>query len=251
MTRPTANATAIIPARIGSARFPEKVLASDTGRPLIRHVCEATTQAASIQRVIVATDDDRVRQAVTAFGGEVVMTRSDHPNGTSRLAEAAATIDLPHDAIVVNVQGDEPEMRPEVIDACVSALLESGMPMATCATAASAQDTANPNVVKVVVAQDGRALYFSRASIPHPGKASAHALRHIGIYAYRRSFLDEYVALPATPLEQAERLEQLRVLEHGRGIAVAVCNSDQIRPGIDTPEQYREFVARWRRDHPA
>ncbi len=251
MTRPTANATAIIPARIGSTRFPEKVLARDTGRPLIQHVCEATTEAASIDRVVVATDDDRVRQAVAAFGGEVVMTRADHSNGTSRLAEAAAVLDLPHDAIVVNVQGDEPEMRPVVIDACVSALLESGKPMATCAAAASAEDAANPNVVKVVIGQDHCALYFSRASIPHPRQASARALRHIGIYAYRRSFLDEYVALEPTPLEQAEQLEQLRVLEHGRRIAVAVCDAAEIGPGIDTPEQYREFVARWRQSHPA
>ena len=219
MTRPTANATAIIPARIGAARFPGKILANETGRPLIRHVCEAASAAASIDRVVVATDDDRVRQAVAAFGGEVVMTRTNHPNGTSRLAEAAATLDLPHDAIVVNVQGDEPEMRPEVIDACVAALLDSGMPMATCAAAASVQDTPNPNVVKVVVGQDGCALYFSRASIPHPRKAGPHALRHIGIYAYRRSFLDEYVALAPTPLEEVEQLEQLRVLEHGLRIA--------------------------------
>jgi len=238
----------IIPARLGSTRFPEKVLASRTGKPLVQHVYEAAKQARSASRVVIATDSERVAVAVRAFGGEVVMTREDHPNGTSRLAEAATILNLPPDAVVVNVQGDEPEVEPDAIDAAVRALIFSGAPMATVAAPFGAHDDpSNPNIVKVVVGASGRALYFSRALIPFDrdaaGGKDSRPLRHVGLYVYRRAFLDVYLSLDSTPLERCEKLEQLRVLEHGHDIAVAITR--EASAGVDTPEQYNSFVARW------
>lgn len=239
----------IIPARFASERFPRKVLARETGRPLIQHVYESAQRAAEISRLLVATDHEDIAAAVRAFGGEVVMTRADHPNGTSRLAEAAARLGLPADTVVVNIQGDEPEIEPETIDAAIAALRRSGCPMATVASPFEPEeDPRDPNVVKVVLRQDGRSLYFSRALIPHardpaPGAAGSQ-LKHIGLYVYRADFLQTYVELAPTPLETMEKLEQLRALEHGHDIAVAVRTVHS--RGIDTPEQYAAFVARWR-----
>lgn len=238
----TSRAIAIVPARLGSTRFPRKVLAAETGKTLIQHVVESASTASSVASVVVATDADEVVQAVEAFGGEVVRT-GEHPNGTSRLREAADVLGLAADDVVVNVQGDEPEIEPETIDLAVEALVGSGCPMATVATP-MAGDPGDPNMVKVVVGATGLALYFSRGAIPHRAEpGGAGVLRHVGIYAYRRSFLDVYASLPATPLEIAERLEQLRALEHGHAIAVAVGASSHT--GIDTPEQYATFVRRW------
>jgi 3-deoxy-manno-octulosonate cytidylyltransferase (CMP-KDO synthetase) len=238
---------AIIPARLGSTRFPAKVLARATGKPLIEHVVENARRARTLERVVVATDDDRVADAVRGFGGEVIMTRVDHPNGTSRLNEAARKLGLASDDVVVNVQGDEPEMEPGVIDAATATLLESPAPVATVATPfAHGEDAANPNIVKVVLGVDGRALYFSRALIPHVrvgAESPAAPLRHVGLYVYRAGFLATYATLAPTPLERSEMLEQLRVLEHGFEIRCVVreCRGQ----GIDTPEQYDAFVARW------
>ena len=242
------SAIAIIPARLESTRFPGKVLACETGRPLIAHVYDAAARATLVSRVVVATDDERVKQAVESFGCEVVMTRTDHPNGTSRLAEAAQILDLDPTQIIVNVQGDEPEIDPSVIDACIGALHDADTPVATCAVIAGPNDAQNPNVVKVVVGTDGCAMYFSRASIPHMRSdgGNVDSLRHIGVYAYKRSFLDEYAKLATTPLEDAEKLEQLRALEHGYRIAVAICRDASAHAGIDTPEQYQAFVERWK-----
>lgn len=262
MTAQEPSAIAIIPARLGSTRFPGKVLASQTGRPLIQHVCEAAARATRVSRVVVATDDSRIVQAVEAFGGVAVMTDRAHPNGTSRLAQAARLLELDPDQIIVNVQGDEPEIEPGVIDACIERLHTQQAPIATCAVHAAPDGAQNPNVVKVVVGLDGCALYFSRAPIPNtptpnspPPDAQetrvAKTLRHVGIYAYRRSFLDTYAALSPTPLEVTEKLEQLRVLEHGHRIAVAICADANAHPGIDTPEQYRAFVKRWNTSHTA
>lgn len=239
--------TILIPARLGSTRFPGKVLADKTGKPLIRHVVESASRSAGALRVVVATDDRRVLDAVRRFGGEAVMT-GDHPNGTSRLAEAAKTLALPADSIVVNVQGDEPELDPSLIDAAVSALASSAAPMSTVAVPfLSTEDARDPNLVKVVRRLDGTALYFSRALIPFARDAGGRPvvpLKHIGLYVYRRPFLDTYVSLPPTDLERTEQLEQLRVLAHGHAIAVAL-GEPRLHAGIDTPEQYEAFVARY------
>ncbi|MEO0587268.1 MAG: 3-deoxy-manno-octulosonate cytidylyltransferase [Planctomycetota bacterium] len=248
-------ALAVIPARLASQRLPGKPLLDETGRPLIAHVVDAVRRAASIDRLAVATDDPRIAAAAEAAGAEAVMTRDDHPNGTSRIAEAVDTLERsgPVPEVVVNVQGDEPEVDPAHIDALVAALTaDPDAPMATLAAAWSAGlDPANPNIVKLVTDAAGRALYFSRAPIPHDRDATAavRRLHHVGLYAYRRPFLPVYVGLSPTPLERAERLEQLRVLEHGHAIRVA--EVAEARPGIDTPEQYAAFVARWKAAHPA
>jgi 3-deoxy-manno-octulosonate cytidylyltransferase (CMP-KDO synthetase) len=235
----------MIPARLGSTRFPNKVLAARTGKPLVQHVWENARHATTTTRLLVATDHHAVQVACEAFGAEVVLTHPDHPNGTSRLEEAARLLGLPDDAIVVNIQGDEPEMEPELLDAVVAACIETGAEVATIASPfTSADNPNNPAIVKVVLSQAGLALYFSRSCIPFPRDATAcNPLRHVGLYAYRVGFLHRYVSLPATPLERSESLEQLRVLEHGFRIAVAVRPSTAT--GIDTPEQYDAFVARW------
>ena len=239
---------AIIPARLGSTRFPRKVLAARTGKPLIQHVWERTRAAWAVRRVVIATDDAEVQAAVVAFKGEAVMTRRDHLNGTSRLAEAAAILSLRDDDIVVNVQGDEPEVDPFVIDAAVAKLIDSGADVATVASPfSSGEDPTNPNVVKVVLALNGFALYFSRSLIPFTregGETAATPLKHVGLYVYRVRFLKQYAAMASTPLERTEMLEQLRVLENGFRIAAAVCEVHTT--GIDTAEQYEAFVARLR-----
>lgn len=238
----------LIPARMASTRFPGKVLADKTGKPLIQHVWESAWRSRRSTRVIIATDDERVRAAAAEFGAECVMTRADHPNGTSRLAEAAATLDLPPHAIVVNAQGDEPDLDASLIDAAVEALERSAAPVATIGTPfRSGENPADPNIVKVVVGGDGAALYFSRALVPYPrdGAAPVQPLRHVGLYVYRREFLDQYLKLPLTDLERTEQLEQLRILYHGHTIAVAVRETTGFG-GVDTPEQYEQFVARWR-----
>ncbi len=257
---PRTPVTILIPARLGSTRFPGKVLADKTGKPLIQHVVEGASRSAVASRVIVATDDPRVLEAVRRFGGEAVMT-GEHPNGTSRLAEAAKTLALPADSIVVNVQGDEPELESSLIDAAVNALTD-GTPdsqsLAGRATLGRAdmstvavpflptEDARDPNLVKVVLRLDGTALYFSRALIPFARDAGGRPvmpLKHIGLYVYRRPFLDTYVSLPPTDLERTEQLEQLRVLAHGYPITVAL-GEPRLHAGIDTPEQYEAFVAR-------
>jgi 3-deoxy-manno-octulosonate cytidylyltransferase (CMP-KDO synthetase) len=243
------SAVVIVPARLASTRFPEKVLARATGKPLVQHVAEAAATARSAARVVVAADDPRIADVLRPFGTQVVLTRVDHPNGTSRLAEAAGLLNLAPDQVVVNAQGDEPEMAGEVIDAAVAALLNTqGAVVGTAAAPlASAEEFANPNVVKVVRGVGGRAIYFSRAPIPHDRDQrrdpAAAPLRHVGVYAYRREFLERYVAMPSTPLERTEQLEQLRVLEHGLTIGVGLVAA--AHPGIDTPEQYDAFVRRW------
>ena len=238
----------IIPARLGSTRFPRKVLAAQTGKPLIRHVYEAARTATLLNDVVLAVDSQEVLDAAKAFGAPAVMTRADHPNGTSRLAEAAAALGLAEDDVVVNVQGDEPELEGAVVDACVRHFLAHPAEVGTVASPfVDGEDPANPNIVKAVMTPSGYALYFSRSLIPHARVGSAATvapLRHVGMYAYRVAFLRRYAELPATPLEQTEMLEQLRVLEHGYRICVAVASSTS--QGIDTPEQYAAFVERCR-----
>ncbi|WP_337177183.1 3-deoxy-manno-octulosonate cytidylyltransferase [Paludisphaera sp.] len=246
---------AVIPARFASTRLPGKPLLSDTGKTLIQHVVEAARRAKTLRRVIVATDDRRIADAVTGFGGEVAMTRADHPTGTDRVAEVVATI--PEAGIIVNVQGDEPEIEGSTIDRLITLLIEDpDAPMATLAT--PIRDEAvyrDPSCVKVVAAR-GRALYFSRSPIPHHRDAAPDfsdptapaALLHLGLYAYRRDFLLSVGSLPRSPLEAAEKLEQLRVLEAGFPIAIGLVDEPAI--GVDTPEDYRRFVERWRARNP-
>jgi 3-deoxy-manno-octulosonate cytidylyltransferase (CMP-KDO synthetase) len=241
----------VIPARFASTRLPGKPLLSETGRPLIQHVVEAARRAHSLSRIIVATDDQRIASAVTAFGGEVVMTRPEHTTGTDRVAEVAAGLQAAR--IVVNIQGDEPEVSGAAIDHTVNLLAhDAEAPMATLATPIRNEETyRDPACVKVVCSRRGRALYFSRSPIPchrdglpDPARATkpvAHL--HLGLYAYRREFLLEIGSLPPSPLEAAEKLEQLRVLDAGYPIAIGIVEEPAI--GIDTPEDYRQFVARW------
>lgn len=234
--------TAIIPARYASTRFPGKPLAMIHGRSMIEHVYRRVAMSATVNRVIVATDDSRIEQAVTAFGGVVAMTRADHPTGTDRLAEVAQGLDTD---LVVNVQGDEPLIDPAMIDLAVKPLLANrAVQMGTLMSRIEqVEDLYNPNIVKVVVDRDGFALYFSRAPIPWPRDISADELpgqlprlpffKHIGLYVYRREWLLQYPLLPKTPLEQLENLEQLRALEHGVRLAVEI--TDSACHGVDTP----------------
>ncbi|MDP6546218.1 MAG: 3-deoxy-manno-octulosonate cytidylyltransferase [Phycisphaerae bacterium] len=238
------NAIAIIPARYASTRLPGKPLLDRTGMPLIQHVVETVASASSIQRIVVATDDARIAEAVEAFGGNCVMTRADHPSGTDRIAETVEKLGLHADDIVVNVQGDEPEMPGACVDQLVELLTAGSCPMATLATPLNDDEGDDPNAVKVVTRADGRALYFSRSRIPFDRDSSRQVryLLHLGIYAYRVAFLKRYAALPPTPAEQAEKLEQLRALESGFDIAVGV--TDYHGRGIDTPADYEAFVNR-------
>jgi 3-deoxy-manno-octulosonate cytidylyltransferase (CMP-KDO synthetase) len=233
----------IIPARYASTRLPGKPLLDIGGRPMIARVVDCA-RASGAASVVVATDDERIRDAVQTFGAEVVMTRADHASGTDRLAEAIESLGLDDDAIVVNLQGDEPLMPPRLIRE-VAALL-AAHPKAVMATACHAitsrEDFLNPNVVKVVTDHEGHALYFSRAPIPWPrelmagqGGAPLKAFRHIGLYAYRAGFVARYAAWPACPLETSESLEQLRVLWHGEKIAVAEAD-EAPAAGVDTPD---------------
>jgi 3-deoxy-manno-octulosonate cytidylyltransferase (CMP-KDO synthetase) len=241
----------VIPARFASTRLPGKALLSETGRPLIQHVLEAARRAQSLQRIIVATDDPRIARAVEQFGGEFMMTRADHSTGTDRVAEVAARLDTAR--VIVNLQGDEPEISGAALDRVVALLEEdSEAPMATLATAIRDESIYfDPACVKVVCSARGRALYFSRSPIPHhrdglPHLASAGApiaYLHLGLYAYRRDFLLSLGELPPSRLEAAEKLEQLRVLEAGYPIAVGIVDERSV--GIDTPEDYRRFVERW------
>ena len=243
---------AIIPGRFQSSRFPGKMLAAETGQPLIAHVVDRARLSRFVSEVVVATDDERIVRAAEAHGVRCILTRSDHANGTSRIAEAIGDVD---GGIFVNVQGDEPELEPSLIDATVAALLtDPGAPVATLASEFEPhEDPTNPNIVKCVGATIGgrrRALWFSRSLVPFDrdakgAAAEAHPLKHVGLYVYRREFLATFVGLAPTPCERTEQLEQLRVLEHGLPIALALGRSTS--QGIDTPEQYAAFVERWRR----
>ena len=227
---------ALIPARFASTRFPGKPLADLAGKPMVVRVCERARESGAAP-VCVATDDKRIADAVRAHGFEARMTRADHASGTDRIAEAAAQLGLAENAIVVNVQGDEPLIAPQLIAGVAAAL--AARPEASVATAChpihDPAEFANPNVVKVVRAASGDALYFSRAGIPFPRDGGTPAAeRHIGIYAYRVAFLRRYAGLTPAPLETTEQLEQLRVLWHGHRIAVVQAEG-AMAPGVDTP----------------
>ena len=225
----------VIPARYASTRLPGKPLALIAGKPMIQHVYERACHAVMPQEVVVATDSKIVADAVKEFGGKVMMTSSDHPSGTDRLAEVA--LSYPDIDVIVNVQGDEPMIPPDVIDRLAQAFADDqDLKMATLKTLMSEDEYNNPNAVKVVTDQNGYALYFSRSLLPYPRnrKADFKVYKHVGIYAYRRSFLLSYAAYEPTPLEQIEGLEQLRVLENGQRIKVLESKFQGI--GIDTQE---------------
>ncbi|MCA1247041.1 3-deoxy-manno-octulosonate cytidylyltransferase [Massilia sp. MS-15] len=236
--------TVIIPARLASTRLPNKPLADLGGKPMVVRVAERA-RASGAARIIVATDHPDILAACAAHGVEAFMTRADHPSGTDRIAEVARKLGLAPDEVVVNLQGDEPLIDPALLAAC-AARIADGVPMATVAHPISdVAEVFNPNVVKVVLDKAGRALYFSRASIPWHRDAFAATrdalpagyapLRHVGLYAYSNAFLQAYPALESSPLETIEALEQLRVLWHGHPIAVHI--TDSAPPaGVDTPE---------------
>ncbi len=235
--------TVLVPARLASSRLPRKPLADIGGLPMVVRVARRAALAGA-SRVVVAADDVEIVQACERHGVTALLTRTDHATGSDRLAEACTLLGLADDALVVNVQGDEPLIEPSLIGACAAQLRDhSDCVMGTAAhPIASAAEYANPNVVKVVLDAAGRALYFSRAPIPFwrdavPALAlpSPAPLRHIGLYAYRAAFLRRFPTLPPCPLEATEALEQLRVLWHGERIAVHV-SAHRPGPGVDTPE---------------
>ncbi len=227
------SSVAIIPARYQSTRLPGKALAEIAGKPMIEHVYRRAAAAASVSRVIVATDDRRIVDAVERFGGEARLTSTSHVSGTDRLAEVAASIDCD---LIVNVQGDEPMLAPETIDEAVAPF--HGHPELEMSTlvrpVSDAAEMTNPNVTKAVLDEQGFAMYFSRAAIPYERSAHADAWAHIGLYVYRREVLIRVAALPPTDLERAEALEQLRPLAHG--IRIKAVKTSYRTIGVDTPE---------------
>lgn len=251
-SHPSDAVVAVIPARLASSRFPEKMLADRTGRPLVQHVVDQVRHCRRVGAVVVATDSQKIAERLAEFEVPVQMTSPEHPSGTDRVAEVArAWPGATDESIFVNIQGDEPEIAPESVDRLVELMYEeraSGVPqMGTVASPfPPGAHVSDPNLVKVVLGRDGRALYFSRSAIPfdRDGTAIAKPLLHMGIYAWRRSLLLTISDLAPTPLEQTERLEQLRVLEHGHMIFAAVVARHS--HGIDTPDQYDAFVERWR-----
>jgi len=245
--------TVLIPARLKSTRLPDKPLADLHGAPMVVRVAQRAARSAA-GRVVVAADDMRIVEACRVHGVTALLTRTDHASGSDRLAEACEQLALDGDAIVVNVQGDEPLIATAMIDACAALLRErADCVMATVAHAIDdAQEFANPNVVKVVLDAAGRALYFSRSPIPYWRDRTADAalpaqpppLRHVGLYAYRAGFLRRFAELPASALEGVEALEQLRVLWHGERIAVHV-SAERPGPGVDTPADLERVRALW------
>lgn len=214
------NVVGIIPSRYGSTRLPGKALKSILGKPMIQRVYEQSVKAPALSSVYVATDDERIKDVVEAFGGKAVMTSPNHPNGTDRLAEAVKSVETD---IVVNIQGDQPFLDPVMIEEVVRPFYDdASLPMATLMHPVTRQeDIDDPSVVKVVVDLTGNALYFSRSLIPYPREKTPHSVfEHVGLYAYRKDFLLKLAGLAPTVLEQVESLEQLRVIEHGYRIRV-------------------------------
>ena len=235
----------VIPARYASTRLPGKPLLRETGKYLIEHAYEAALRCKKSSGVVVATDDERIAEAVRGFGGRVAMTSPDHASGTDRIAEAVAEIETD---VVINLQGDEPEMPAENIDALIGLFeADAALRMATLGVRCSGEGYDDPNTVKIALDAESRALYFSRAPLPHWRDESERRefVKHIGVYGYRKDFLAEFTAWPRSPLEAAESLEQLRALEHGVKIQVALVEGESA--GIDTHEDYEKFCRRYNR----
>lgn len=226
-----------IPARWGSTRFPGKPLHLIAGKPLVQHVWERCQDCREIDDIIIATDDERIAEAAASFGARAVLTSPDHPSGTDRIAETAKS--FPDHRVIINVQGDEPLISPALIDELARTMrADPAVKMIT--AAAPIHDVAqisDPNVVKVIFDTQGDALYFSRSPLPYLRNPDAwpRSYRHLGIYGFQRSFLFQFVAWPPSRLEQTESLEQLRALENGARIRVVL--TDELSPGVDTPEQ--------------
>ena len=241
---------AVIPARLGATRLPRKPLRLLGGAPLIVRVWERIVDSAAADRVIVATDSEEIAAVVRERGGDVAMTRADHPSGTDRVAEVAERPDCLSYDVIVNVQGDEPFVRPEAVTGPVQLVRSGGFPLATSATRAAPGIVDNPDVVKVVCADDGRAMYFSRAPIPflrdRADMSDRNALvrHHLGIYACTRSALRQWVSLPVHPLERVERLEQLRPLAAGLAMGVHLVEAPPLG-GVDTEEDLARANALW------
>ncbi len=227
----------LIPARLAATRLPNKPLSDIAGKPMVQHVWERARQVRGLAEVTIATPDEAIVRAVEAFGGRAILTSAAHRSGTDRLAEAAQHLGLASDDIVVNIQGDEPLLEPAAIEAVLTPLLaDASLPMSSLMCPCPPEDLDNPGCTKVVCAVNGDALYFSRARLPYPRypNGPAPVMQHIGLYAYRRHFLATFAALPPTPLEQTESLEQLRALEHGYRIGMARVETAPI--GVDTPD---------------
>lgn len=252
MDQTTAKVVAIIPARYHSNRFEGKPLALINGRPMIQHVVERALEVSILSRVVVATDDERIADAVRSFGGEVVLTRADHATGTDRLAEAASLLDISEQDIIVNIQGDQPLFPSEVVEQVARPMLEDpALPMSTLIyRIVRPEEIDDPNHVKTVFDRNGNALYFSRASIPfqrnpeEPDQPTYY--KHLGFYAYRKGFLLTFVGLPEGEWERFEKLEQLRALEYGYTIRVVLTDHDSIE--VDTPNDIARVETLLERD---
>jgi len=234
--------TALIPARYKSTRFPGKPLADIAGKPLIEWTYTNASKCEIFNRVIVATDDVRIKEAVERFGGNVCLTSNKHVSGTDRIAEASDKLKIRPETIIVNIQGDEPLVEPECLKKLVEPLIRGkAVKMSTlCYLITSKEEIDNPNIVKVVSDKYGRALYFSRAAIPFSPDGKGRFYKHIGLYAYRKKFLSDFSRMKPTELEKRERLEQLRALENGVGIIVSVSDSDPVE--VDVPQDINKVI---------
>jgi 3-deoxy-manno-octulosonate cytidylyltransferase (CMP-KDO synthetase) len=225
----------IIPARFQSERFPGKPLADILGRPMFWHVYHRARQCAKLSQVVLATDDQRIMSAARSLEVPALLTRPDHPSGTDRVLEAAQQLKVPPDAVVVNIQGDEPALVPAMLSQLLEPFADEHVQVTTLVRRIDGTEAGNPNRVKVVIAADGRALYFSRAPIPYHGADQQSGYwAHIGLYAFRMAVLQTFVTLRPSPLEKIEKLEQLRLLEHD--IPIHVVPTEHLSFGVDRPE---------------
>ncbi len=237
----------VLPVRLGSTRLPQKAILNETGMPLVVHAALMAAKSSHVDQVVIAGDHVQIKEAVSPYGFPYIETAIDHTSGSSRCAEVLETFETD---IIVNVQGDEPEVSPAHIDAVIEAMSDRSVECATLACPLASDDLDNPNVVKVARSLLGKALYFSRSPIPMDrDKIGCNHWRHVGLYAYQPRTLKRFCKLPQTPLEKIEQLEQLRLLEHGVPIDV-VTHEDSSPPGVDTEDQYKAFVRRWRRINP-
>jgi len=241
MKKENITALGVIPCRYASTRLPGKPLVNICGKPMIQHVYERCIRAKLLSRVVIATDDERIVTAVKSFGGEVILTSPDHPNGTSRVAEVARK--MKHD-LVLNIQGDEPLISPECLDEMLQVMIGDTESVCwTCCTPVHDMNKAdNPSVVKVVSGKNNNALYFSRSLIPFKREKDVPLsyMEHVGIYGFTHDFLQHYITLPLTPLAEAESLEQLVILEHGYSIRMITTQYPPLGPNVNTPEDLEE-----------